>query len=73
MNVEELLSITKRGKAFVASTLGGFQMVTGIMSIPASFIAGFLWDRGGLSIPLYFSLALTFVASLLLFFVREKE
>ncbi|MBI2442301.1 MAG: MFS transporter [Candidatus Levybacteria bacterium] len=60
-------------KDFVASTLGGFQMVIGLMSLPASFLAGILWDRFGMLVPLYFSFGLTALAVVLLMFVKEKR
>ncbi|MEM5812345.1 MAG: MFS transporter [Candidatus Aenigmatarchaeota archaeon] len=55
-----------------ASTLGAFQMVVGLTALPASLIAGVMWDTMGLFVPLYFSLFLTVIAFLLMFFVREK-
>jgi MFS family permease len=55
-----------------ASSLGGYQMVVGLCALPASLIAGLLWDRVGLYVPLYFSLGLTVVSILMLFFVKEK-
>ena len=55
-----------------ASSLGGFQMVVGLCALPASFIAGLLWDRFGISAPFVFSLAMTVTSILLLFFVKEK-
>jgi len=60
-------------KEFVASALGGFQMVLGLLSLPASLFAGLLWDRYGLSAPFLFSLILTVVAGFLLLFVHEKR
>ena len=54
-----------------ASTLGGFQMVVGLAALPASLIAGLLWDQVGILVPLYFSLALTAIALFLMVFVRE--
>jgi len=58
--------------AFRASCLGGFQMIIGLCGLPASFIAGILWEGLGSFAPFYFSLALTSLAAFLLFFVREK-
>ena len=55
-----------------ASCLGGFQMVIGLCALPASFIAGILWEGVGLFYPLYFSLVLTVVATGLLFFVKKR-
>jgi MFS family permease len=58
--------------AFRASCLGGFQMIIGLCALPASLIAGLLWERLGPFAPFYFSLGLTVVAGSLLLFVREK-
>lgn len=60
-------------KEFVASTIGAYQMVIGLCSLPASLIAGILWDNIGTSAPFYFSLYLTIIASILLVFVKEKK
>ncbi|MDO8648202.1 MAG: MFS transporter [Candidatus Peregrinibacteria bacterium] len=57
--------------AFVASTMGAFQLATGVMSLPASLIAGVLWDTIGSRAPLLLSLGLTCVAAVLLLAVRE--
>lgn len=56
---------------FRASCLGAFQMVIGLCALPASLLAGWLWESAGQSAPFYLSLALTAVAFLLLFFVKE--
>jgi MFS family permease len=58
--------------AFRASCLGGFQMVIGLCALPASLVAGVLWESFGSPAPFYFSLGLTLVAGILLFFVKEK-
>lgn len=58
---------------YKASTLGGFQMIMGLCALPASLTAGILWDKLGLFIPLYFSLAVTIISITTLFFVKEKE
>jgi len=55
---------------FRASGLGGFQMITGLCTLPASFMAGILWESFGMAVPFYFSLALTVTAGVLLFFVK---
>ena len=57
--------------SFRASCLGSFQMVIGLFALPASLLAGWLWEHVGLFAPFYLSLGLTAVASLLLFFVKE--
>jgi len=57
--------------SFRASCLGGFQMVIGLCALPASLLAGWLWEHAGLFAPFYLSLGLTAVASLLLLFIKE--
>jgi len=66
--VSELSPTTYR-----ASTLGAFQMITGLFALPASFIAGWLWVTFGSLVPFYLSFALAAAASVLLLFVREKK
>ncbi len=56
-----------------ASVLGGFQMVIGLAALPASLLAGFLWDKAGRQTPFIVSLGLTAAAALLLMFVRETR
>lgn len=56
-----------------ASSLGGYQMVIGLCALPASLIAGILWDSIGIETPFYLSLGLTVVSSVLLLFVKEKR
>ena len=56
-----------------ASILGSFQMFIGLCALPASFIAGILWDTCGKLTPFYFSLGLTVVSMLILLLVKEKE
>lgn len=64
--VAELAPVDRR-----ASVLGAFQMVIGLCALPASVIAGALWDRLGLHAPFILSLGLTLCALVLLIFVRE--
>jgi MFS family permease len=59
-------------KDFRASGIGVFQMVTGLCALPASLIAGVLWDRIGIFMPFYFSLGLTILSIVMLKFVHEK-
>ena len=56
---------------FRASCLGGFQMVIGLCALPASFVAGVLWDTLGFLVPFYFSLILTLVSGIMLLFVKK--
>jgi hypothetical protein len=46
-------------------------MIIGLCALPASLLAGWLWDHIGLFAPFYLSLGLTAIASLLLVFVNE--
>lgn len=63
------LALTK----YRASTLGMFQMVVGLASLPAGLIAGFLWEAAGNWTPFVFSLLLSLASSILLIFVKEKK
>ncbi|MEN6620504.1 MAG: MFS transporter [Smithella sp.] len=56
-----------------ASGLGVFQMAIGICALPASLIAGLLWDKINMHAPFYLSLLLTLTACVLLAFVKEKK
>lgn len=58
---------------FRASSLGGFQMLTGLCVLPASLIAGLLWESLGMAAPYFFSLILTGGASTMLLFVKEAD
>lgn len=54
-----------------ASSLGGFQMIIGLCALPASVIAGWLWENWGVFTPFCFSLGLTALSTFLLLFVKE--
>jgi len=56
-----------------SSGLGTFQLVTGLAALPASFLAGILWDSVSIASPFYFSLAASALAILLLCFVKEDR
>jgi len=56
-----------------SSCLGGFQMIIGLCALPASLIAGLLWDKISMFAPFYFSLVLTMVSIFILAFVKEKH
>jgi MFS-type transporter involved in bile tolerance (Atg22 family) len=51
--------------------LGVFQMAIGVCALPASLIAGFLWDKINMQAPFYLSLALSLIACFMLLFVKE--
>ena len=65
--VSELSPINLRG-----SYLGIFKMIRGICLLPASVIAGLLWQNFGKFIPFYFSSITSLISMFLLFFVKEK-
>ncbi len=54
-----------------ASALGTFKMIVGLCALPASFIAGLLWDNIGMFAPFYFSAVLSVLAIILMLFVKE--
>jgi MFS family permease len=58
---------------FRATGLGVFQMAIGICALPASLIAGFLWDKINMQAPFYLSLVLALAACVMLFFVKESN
>lgn len=58
---------------FRASGLGGYQMVVGLLALPAGLIAGALWEVVGSWAIFAFALALTVVAVALLQLVHEHE
>lgn len=60
-------------QGYKASVLGAFKMVIGLMALPASVIAGLLWDSINIFAPFYFALGLTVISFLLLFFIKEKK
>jgi MFS family permease len=60
-------------EAFRSSSLGGFQMIIGLCALPASFMAGMMWEKMGIYVPFYFSLGLTLVATIMLIFVKENK
>lgn len=57
---------------FRASYLGGFQMIIGLCTLPASFVAGVLWDTLGILVPFYLSLILTIISGTMLLFVKRS-
>ena len=58
---------------FRASSLGAFQMVIGLCALPASLIAGVLWEKWGAFAPFGLSIGLTAAACVLLLLVKEKR
>jgi len=56
-----------------ATSLGSFQLITGLMAFPASFLAGLLWQIFGMNYPLYFSLAISLVSFVLINLIKEQK
>ncbi|MBI5361148.1 MAG: MFS transporter [Planctomycetes bacterium] len=55
-----------------ASGLGFYQMCVGLCALPASFMAGRLWDKYNVAVPFAVSLALTVTAVIMMTFVKES-
>ncbi|MBU1299927.1 MAG: MFS transporter [Bacteroidetes bacterium] len=58
---------------FRASSLGGFQMVIGLCALPASLLAGLLWDNFGKEVPMMVAIGLSIIALLLLGLVKDLQ
>ena len=71
--VQKTLAAELAPSEMIGTALGGFQMVIGIMSLPASLIAGMLLDRIGFAAPFAVSMVLAVVAGILLLFVRSTS
>jgi len=71
--VQKTIAAELAPQPYRASVLGGFQMVVGLVALPASLIAGLLWDKAGRKAPFILSLGLTAVAAALLLFVKETR
>ncbi|VVB68563.1 Major Facilitator Superfamily protein [Candidatus Norongarragalina meridionalis] len=55
-----------------ATGLGVFQMAIGLCALPASVMAGVIWDSVGMTAPFWLSIGLSAAAVILLYFVKEK-
>ena len=71
--VQKTLVAELAHKEFVASTIGAYQLVIGLVALPASFIAGLLWDKFSPQAPLYLSVFLTVISATMLIFIKEKK
>jgi MFS family permease len=71
--VHKALAAELAPREYLASTLGGFQMIIGLMGLPSSLVAGFLWEYINPQAPFIYSLILAFIAFLLLFFIKENQ
>ncbi len=59
--IADVVPAELRGTAY-----GAYSMVVGVMALPASVVAGALWDRFGPESPFFFGAALAFLAALAL-------
>ncbi len=67
--VADLVPAERRGTAY-----GYYQGVVGLMLLPASVLAGVLWDKVNPAAPFYLGAGLAFLAMLgLLFLLKEKR
>ena len=65
--VADMVPAEKRGTAY-----GLFQGVVGITLLPASLLAGWLWDTAGPASPFYLGAGLAFLAMLgMMALIRE--
>jgi MFS family permease len=63
----DIVDYKKRGRAF-----GVYGAAVGLATLPASFLAGFLWDKIGPRAPFFFGAAAALAALLLLFSLSKK-
>lgn len=63
----DMVKIGHRGKAY-----GIYGMTIGVATLPASFFAGFLWDRFGPHAPFYFGAAIAGMAALFLLAASKR-
>jgi len=63
----DIVSPNHRGRAF-----GIYGMTVGLTTLPASFFAGFMWDKFGAQVPFYFGATMSLIACTLLFIFSQK-
>lgn len=66
--IADLVRADQRGTAY-----GLYNTVIGLVTLPASFIAGLLWDRVSVSAPFYLGAAMSLVATVLLIAFRARH
>lgn len=67
--VADLIPSQSRGRAY-----GIYNTVIGLITLPASFIAGYLWDRFNPQLPFYFGSLMSVIAIiLLLIFLKQNS
>lgn len=62
----DIVNPDHRGRAY-----GIYGMTVGITTLPASFLAGFLWDKFGAAVPFYFGATMASVAVIALFIFSQ--
>ncbi|MFI5206073.1 MAG: MFS transporter, partial [Candidatus Paceibacterales bacterium] len=63
----DMVSANHRGRAF-----GIYGMTIGLTALPASFLAGILWDKFGAPVPFYFGAGMASIALVCLCFFSKK-
>jgi MFS family permease len=63
----DIVPSENRGKAF-----GIYGMTIGLAALPASFLAGILWDKFGAAVPFYFGSTMALAALVLLIIFSKK-
>jgi MFS family permease len=58
---------------FRASAIGALQMIIGLCALPASLVAGLLWEKFGPAAAFGLALGLTVTAAALLIWVKERR
>ena len=65
--LSDIVNKENRGRAF-----GIYGMTVGLTTLPASFLAGFLWDKFGAAVPFYFGATMAGVACIALFVFQKN-
>lgn len=63
----DIVNPDHRGRAF-----GIYGMAVGLTTLPASFFAGFLWDKFGAQVPFYFGAVMALIAVVALFVFSKR-
>ena len=63
----DIVNPDHRGRAF-----GIYGMAVGLTTLPASFFAGFLWDKFGAAVPFYFGAGMSLSACICLIIFSKK-
>ena len=65
--LSDIVNPEHRGRAF-----GIYGMTVGLTTLPASFLAGFLWDKFGAPVPFYFGAMMSLMACVVLLLFSNK-